>query len=169
LIIFNAREPIRGYDSGEIFFIPGRETGVFKQTLLQETVPVYQLEIERAECRFDSLDQIAAHLKALIEANGTARFIAIFDHYAHTRSLPQGQVAKNIRGALNVIFCFGLTLPEPVQLANRPRSIGVCEIDDRFIISFMEAPMPVANAVIEDWAMSLYVAPNELETQANIA
>jgi hypothetical protein len=142
---------------------------MFKQTLLEETVPVYQLEIERAECRFASVEAIAAHLKALIEANKTARFIAIFDHYAHTRSLPQGQLAKNIRAAVNVIFCFGLTLPEPAQLANRPRSIGVCEMDDRFVISFMEAPMPVANAVIEEWAKSLYVSPTEAQIQANIA
>lgn len=142
---------------------------MFKQTLLKETVPVYQLEIDRSECRFDSVDEIANHLKALIEANETARFIAIFDHYAHTRSLPHGQIAKHIRAAVNVIFCFGLTLPEPTQLANRPRSIGVCEIDDRFIISFMEAPMPVANAVIEDWAKSLYVAPEEPQAQINIA
>ena len=142
---------------------------MFKQTLLKETVPVYQLEIRRAECCFVSVDDIAAHLKALIEANETARFIAIFDHYAHTRSLPQGQIDRHIRAAVNVIFCFGLTLPEPVQLANRPRSIGVCEIDDRFIISFMEAPMPVANAVIEEWARSLYAAPGEAPAQANIA
>ena len=142
---------------------------MFKQSLLKETVPVYQLEIERAECRFASVDEIAVHLRSLIEANETARFIAIFDHYAHTRSLPQGQIAKHIRAAVNVVFCFGLTLPEPVQLANRPRSIGVCEIDDRFVISFMEAPMPVANAVIEDWAKSLYISPDEVPAHLSMA
>lgn len=142
---------------------------MFKQSLLKETVPVYQLEIERAECRFQSVAEIATHLQTLIEANQTARFIAVFDHYAHTRSLPQGQIAKDIRAAVNVIFCFGLTLPEPVQLANRPRSIGVCEIDDRFIVSFMEAPMPVANAVIEEWVKSIYVESGEVPVRANIA
>jgi hypothetical protein len=142
---------------------------VFKHTLLKETIPVYQLEIERAECRFDSVEEIAAHLKGLIEANETARFIAIFDHYAHTHSLPHGHVAKHIRGAVNVVFCFGLTLPEPAQLANRPRSIGVCQIDERFVISFMEAPMPVANAVIEEWAKSLASTPEATPVQRNIA
>ena len=136
---------------------------MLKQTLLEEKIPVYQLEIERSECRFASVDAIAAHLKEQIEANEIARFIAIFDHYAHTKSLPLGQMAKNIRAAVNVVFCFGLTLPEPVQLANRPRSIGVCEIDDRFVISFMEAPMPVANAVIEAWARSLYSSPSDVQ------
>jgi hypothetical protein len=140
---------------------------MFKQSLLEEVVPVYQLEIAHAECRFDSVDRIAAHLRALIEANDTAKFIAIFDHYAHTQSLKLGQMAKNIRAAVNVVFCFGLTLPEPVQLANRPRSIGICEMADRFVISFMEAPMPVANAVIEDWVRSLYLPSPITQLQAN--
>lgn len=129
---------------------------MLKQTLLEEKIPVYLLEIERSECRFDSIEQIAAHLKAKIEAHPTARYIASFDHFAHTSSLPNGQLAKDIKAAINIIFCFGLTLPEPGQLANRPRSIGICETEDRYTISFMECPMPVANAVIEDWAKSLY-------------
>jgi hypothetical protein len=142
---------------------------MFKQTLMTETIPVYQLEIDRSECRFDSVEAIAAHLKSLIEANETARFIAVFDHYAHTKSLPHGQIAKRIRAAVNIVFCFGLTLPEPVQLANRPRSIGICQVDDGFVISFMEAPMPVANAFIEEWARSLYMPPEVSLNQANSA
>jgi hypothetical protein len=45
----------------------------------------------------------------------------------------------------------------------------VCEIEDRFVISFMEAPMPVANAVIEEWARSLYAAPDDAQAHINIA
>jgi hypothetical protein len=134
---------------------------MFTQTLLEETVPVYLLEIERSECCFDSVDEIAAHFKEQIEANRSACFIALFDHFAHTKKLPAGQIDEKIRAAVNVVFCFGLTLPEPVQLANRPRSIGICETANRFIISFMEAPMPVANALIESWAKSLYKSPAE--------
>lgn len=129
---------------------------MLKQTLLEAKVPVYLLEIERPECRFDSVEEIAAHFEAKIEQHPTARYIASFDHFAHTSQLPEGRLAEDIRAAINVVFCFGLTLPEPAQLANRPRSIGICETDDRFIISFMEAPMPVANAAIEEWARSLY-------------
>jgi len=140
---------------------------MFKQTLLEQKVPVYLLEIEPPECRFDSVEAIAAHFRAKIEAHPTACYIASFDHFAHTSQLPEGQLADNIRAAINVVFCFGLTLPEPVQLANRPRSIGICETDDRYIISFMEAPMPVANAVIEEWAKSLYTP--ERKSQPTLA
>nr|MDJ0807759.1 hypothetical protein [Gammaproteobacteria bacterium] len=122
----------------------------------EEKVPVYLLEIEPSECVFDSVGAIADHFKTKIKEHPTARYLATFDHYAHTKKLPNGQLAENIRAAVNVVFCFGLTLPEPTQLANRPRSIGICETDDRFVISFMEAPMPVANAAIEEWANALY-------------
>ena len=126
------------------------------QTILKETIPLYLMEIERSECAFTSMDDIVGYFKGQIENNEIASLIGIFDHYAHTSALPEGQVAKNIRAAVNVIFCFGLTLPDPAQLANRPRSIGICETNESFIISFMEAPMPVANALIEAWTKSLY-------------
>ncbi|MEN8178488.1 MAG: DUF6858 family protein [Pseudomonadota bacterium] len=135
-----------------------------KQTLLEEKVPVYLLEIDPSECRFDSVEEIADHFRAKIEAHHSACYIASFDHFAHTSSLPNGQIAEDIRAAINIVFCFGLTLPEPVQLANRPRSIGICETKDRFIISFMECPMPVANAVLEKWAKSLYTPQKNLQT-----
>jgi hypothetical protein len=46
-------------------------------------------------------------------------------------------------------------LPNPQVLALRPRSIGVAETDRGFVITFMEAPMPVANAAMEDWTLGL--------------
>jgi hypothetical protein len=64
-------------------------------------------------------------------------------------------VAGEIRAAKNVLFCFGLSLPSPEILGLRPRSIGVAELDDQFVISFMETPMPVANSAMEDWALGL--------------
>jgi hypothetical protein len=126
-----------------------------KQTLLQEAIPVWKLELDRSECRFSSVAEIAQHLKQQIEANRSAQFIAIFDHYAHTLGLAGGHIADEIRAAVNVVFCLGLTLPDPTHLAKRPSSIGVCETEAGFMISFMEPPMPVANALMEDWAKSL--------------
>ncbi len=40
-------------------------------------------------------------------------------------------------------------------LAARPRSIGVCELENSFFIEFLEAPMEQLNAVMEDWARSI--------------
>lgn len=120
--------------------------------LLLEKYPVFVLEIGRDECRFDSVDAICDYFRSCIEAHRCGRFIAVFDHYAHTCSLPEGQVGEGIRAAKNVLFCFGIALPSAEVLAVRPRSIGVAETDRGFVISFLEAPMPIANAAMEDWA-----------------
>lgn len=126
-----------------------------KQTLLNERYPLFVLRLERAETRFQSVDAICDYFRRCIEAHRCGRFIAIFDHYAHTCSLPDGAVETEIRAAKNVVFCFGLTLPSPEILGLRPRSIGVAELDEQFVISFMETPMPLANAAMEDWALGL--------------
>jgi hypothetical protein len=60
-----------------------------------------------------------------------------------------------ILDAKNIVFCFGFTIPNPQVLGLRPRSIGVAETDDTFVVSFMEAPMPVANVAMETWAMAI--------------
>jgi hypothetical protein len=126
-----------------------------KQTLLQEKYPVYSLEIDRSETRFRSVDDIIDYFRDRIEHHRCACFIAVFDHYAHTRALPEGRIDEDILAAKNILFCFGITLPDPHVLAVRPRSIGVAETRSGFLVTFMEAPMPVANAAMEDWALAL--------------
>lgn len=126
-----------------------------KQSLLLEKYPVYTLEIDRSETDLESVDAVCAYLRERIEAHRCATFIADFDHLAHTRSLPEGLVGEDILAARNLVFSFGITLPDPQVLALRPRSIGVAETPRGFLVTFLEAPMPVANAAMEDWAMSL--------------
>ncbi len=126
-----------------------------KQSLLLEKYPIFSLELDREETSLQSVDAICDYFRRRIEAHRCAVFIAEFDHHAHTRSLPEGQIGLGIRAAKNLVFCFGITLPDPQVLAVRPSSIGVAETDAGFFVTFMEAPMPVANAVIEDWARGL--------------
>jgi predicted Fe-Mo cluster-binding NifX family protein len=126
-----------------------------KQTLLQEKYPVYSLALEPGETSFRSVDEIIGYFKERIQAHRSACLIAEFDHFAHTSALPEGRIGEGIRAAKNLIFCFGIALPDPHVLAVRPRSIGVAETDEGFFITFMEAPMPVANSVMEDWATGL--------------
>lgn len=126
-----------------------------KQLLLKEKFPIFCLEVNRGEIDFDSVDAIIDYYRQCVERHPSAKFIAVFDHYQHTRSLPEGQVAEDILAAKNIIFCFGLTLPEPQAMAVRPRSIGVVETPESFVISFMEAPMPVANRAMETWTKAL--------------
>ena len=126
-----------------------------KQTLLQATYPVFTLEVEKSETTFKSVDEILKFLKEKIGTNHAARYIATFDHYAHTKALEEGRIDKSILDAKNIIFCFGFTIPNPQVLGLRPRSIGVAEMEESFVLSFMEAPMPVANVVMETWVLAI--------------
>ena len=62
----------------------------------------------------------------------------------------------HIKDAKNIVFCFGAKLPDPKMLAVRPRSIGVCETDTHFVISFMEAPNLALTKIMIDWVEELF-------------
>ena len=126
-----------------------------KQHLLMEKYPVFYMELTKDETTFKSVDEIIAYLKEQIDTHDVATYIATFDHYSHTKNLPNGKIAEHIKDAKNIIFCFGIALPDTKVLSVRPRSIGVSETDKGFDINFMEAPMPVANTAMEKWAKSL--------------
>ncbi len=126
-----------------------------KKTVLQETYPVFALELGKGETNFPSVDAIIDCLAVKVGEHPVARFIAVFDHYEHTCSLADGEIAPAVVAAKNLIFCFGTKLPNPQVLAVRPRAIGVADMGDRFVITFMEAPMPPANQAMESWVLSL--------------
>jgi hypothetical protein len=126
-----------------------------KQTLLQEKYPVYTLEVNKSETSYPDVDSIIAYLRRCIDEHSIARFIAEFDHLEHTRALPEGHIADDIEQAKHVVFCFGTHLPNPHVMAVRPRSIGVVDQGDRFVVSFLEAPMALANNAMESWVRAL--------------
>lgn len=65
------------------------------------------------------------------------------------------KVVEGMTAAVDVIFCFGFAIPTPQMLAVRPRSIGIAEMGDKFVIIFMEAPMKPANEAMEAWTLAL--------------
>ncbi|NTV95856.1 MAG: hypothetical protein HGA75_10625 [Thiobacillus sp.] len=125
-----------------------------KQTLLQEKYPIFVAEIGKDETACRNIDDVVAELKARIAETPKVQFIGVFDHYAHTRAI-EGEIAAGIVAAVDVIFCFGFALPNPQVLAVRPRSIGVADLGDKFVVSFLEAPMPPANLAMEAWVKGL--------------
>lgn len=125
-----------------------------KQTLLQEKYPVFVAEIGKDETTCRSVHDVAEYLKARIAERDKVAFIGVFDHYAHTQGIG-GEINPDIRGAVDVMFCFGFALPNPQVLAVRPRSIGVADMGDRFVVSFLEAPMKPANEAMEAWVKGL--------------
>lgn len=131
-----------------------------KQETRPITLPLFVLEIGRDETDCRSVDDIVAHFREAIDAHPSAKFVGLFDHYAHTAQLPDGEIAPDVMDAKCVVFCFGMAIPEACALATRPRSIGIAEREDGFVVSFLEAPMPVANSTLEAWARALIKTPD---------
>lgn len=125
-----------------------------KQTLLQEKYPILVAEIDKQETACRNVDDIVAYFKEKIAGNPRVRFIGVFDHHAHTTRI-EGEINPAIRAAVDVIFCFGFALPNPQVLAVRPRSIGIADLGDKFVVTFMEAPMKPANEAMEAWTRGL--------------
>ncbi len=125
-----------------------------KQSIFKEKYPIYSYEINKSEISKKSVSEIIAYYKEKIEAHPIATYIATFDHYAHTTSL-NGDINPEIKDVQNIIFCFGAEIPTSKVAAVRPRSIGVCDLGDKFVIDFMEAPNDKANDFMENWTKNL--------------
>lgn len=126
-----------------------------KQKIFKEKYHIFELEYQKDEIKYKNVDEIITALQVKIDAHPVLAFIAIFDQYKHTSSLEGSEINPNIKAAKNIIFCFGKELPTPEVLAVRPRSIGVCEMKDSFIVNFLEAPNEMANKTMEDFVKSL--------------
>ena len=126
-----------------------------EKTIFLDKYPVFSLKIEKKDTKFTSVDEIIAYLKSRVEAHPIATFISVFDHYAHTNCLEDAVVMDGLKDAKNLIFCFGKQIPTTKILAVRPRSISVSELNDTFMIDFLEVPNEQLQVVVEDWIKSL--------------
>ena len=126
-----------------------------QKTIFMDKYPIFSLEITKEETTFTNVTEIIDYLKGLIESHPVATYIAIFDHYEHTSSMKDGVIAAELKDAKNLIFCFGKQLPSSKILAVRPRSIGVCELENSFVIDFLEVPNEQLHVVTENWAKSI--------------
>jgi hypothetical protein len=149
-LIRDLRPPAPGFLAREV--AAAGMGGRMEQRIVYERYPVFTLDVPKSETDLTSIGALVDYFKVQIEAHHCGRFIAVFDHLGHTRALPEGEIDPSILDAKNVVFCFGMSIPNPEILALRPRSIGIAELRDRFVISFLETPMPLANAAMERWA-----------------
>ncbi len=127
-----------------------------KQTTFKDKYPVWTLELNKDEINQKNVNEILNYFKQKIEAHPIAVYIATFNHYAHTQKIG-GTINPEIKDMQNIVFCFGPEIPNTKVAAVRPRSIGVCELETKFIIEFMEAPSEKAHDTMEDWAKSLKI------------
>jgi hypothetical protein len=125
-----------------------------KKTIFMEKYPVYSLEIQKNKVKQETVSDIVNYFKEKIENHKIAKFISVFDHYTHTKSI-YGEINPTILDAQNIIFCFGPVIPNTKILAIRPRSIGIAELEDRFVIEFIEAPKEEIHQIMEKWAKGL--------------
>ncbi|HQY07373.1 MAG: hypothetical protein IPG57_14005 [Burkholderiales bacterium] len=125
-----------------------------KQLHFQQKYPITVVDIAKTETPFGSVQAIADWLRERIIQTPRVQYIGTFDHFAHTRAIG-GEIAPEIQAATNVIFCFGHALPNAEVLAVRPRSIGIADLGDHFVVSFMDAPMKPANDAMLSWALAL--------------
>ncbi len=121
-----------------------------------EKYPVNELSIQKDAIKYTSVDEILNDIKEKIHTHPVATFIGTFDHYTHTKSLAEGEIHEDILDAKNIIFCFGKQLPNASMMALRPRSIGVLEYADHFVVSFMDAPNPQAQEAMVSWVKSIH-------------
>ncbi|WP_024954387.1 DUF6858 family protein [Sulfurospirillum arcachonense] len=125
-----------------------------KKTIFMDKYPVYTLKLEKNEVEQKNIAELIEYYKEKIDNHKIAKFISIFDHYAHTKSL-DGEIMEGLLDAKNIIFCFGHAIPNTKMVAARPRSIGICEFDKYFIIEFLEAPKEELHALMESWTKAL--------------
>ena len=121
----------------------------------KDIYPVYVKEILKDELKINSVNEICHFFIDKINAHSFAKNLGVFDHYAHTKEIEGGEMAENIKDAQNVLFCFGKKLPDPKMLSVRPRSIGICETDTHFVISFIEAPNPALTEIMVLWVKEM--------------
>jgi len=125
-----------------------------KKSIFMEKYPVYSLELLKSEITISSAKEAVEYFKEKIKNHPVAEFIAVFDHYSHTKKL-NGPIMDGLLDAQNVVFCFGQAIPATKILAVRPRSIGICEFKDKIVIDFMETPKEELNTIMQEWVKSL--------------
>ena len=58
-----------------------------KKTQFMDKYPVYSLELKKSNIKQTNIVEIIEYFKAKIQAHPIAKFIAVFDHYSHTKEL----------------------------------------------------------------------------------
>lgn len=127
-----------------------------KKTIFMDKYPVYTLELLKSEVKQINTDEIVEYFVNKIEDHPIAVNISVFDHFSHTKKLG-GEIESSIINAKNVVFCFGAAIPSTKILAARPRSIGIAEFEDKFVVEFIEAPNEKLHDVMESWTKALKI------------
>ena len=125
-----------------------------KQKIFKDKYHIFEIIFDKSELPYTNVDEILGALKEKIDAHSVITYIATFDQFAQTKRV-EGIIREDIQDAKNIIFCFGKEIPTPEVLAVRPRAIGVAELEDSYVLNFLEAPNEQANVIMELMIKSL--------------
>ena len=116
---------------------------------------IQTMGFSKDDAKFATADEAIAFIKDQVDAHPIAAYIATFDHYTHTKNLPQHRIADDIVDVKMAIFCFGPDISIPQLAGVRPRSISVVEHTDKFTVTFMNAPAPFIQDTMSEWVKQL--------------
>ncbi len=131
--------------------------------MLNGRYPAMIPELEKSDRICQTVEDVGDYFRARIAENPKTQFIGVFDHFAHTRKIGGDWGGKSIREfARRRASSSASRSPHPQILALRPRSTGVADMGDRFVVSFMEAPVQRANVAMESRSPGLREPPAPL-------
>jgi hypothetical protein len=119
---------------------------------------VWVEEIAKADTPWRDVDELAAVLQACIHHQAGSAFIGVFDHYG--LNLRVGEpLPLDIQDAKTILFCPSAGLPDPVSMALTTCAVGVADMGNRFVISFLDAPVISPTETLAQWVENLRTTP----------
>ncbi|MDD5404621.1 MAG: hypothetical protein PHZ14_08815 [Sulfuricella sp.] len=116
--------------------------------------PVWVEEIAKADTPWHDVDEVAAALSAGIRHQAGVALIGVFDHYGLNLRVG-ASLPLDMQDAKMVLFCPGARLLRPEGVALCPRAIGVADMGNRFVISFLEAATAASTETLALWVEEL--------------
>jgi len=116
--------------------------------------PVWVEEIAKADTPWHDVDEIAVVLQSSIQRHAGSAFIGVFDHYG--LNIRMGETLPfAMQDAKAILFCPGARLLNPMHLALCPCAIGVADMGNRFVISFLDTPVVSSTETLALWINNL--------------
>ena len=126
-----------------------------EQKLALGKYPIFSHEVNKNSCKYKTASEIVNYLKTQIDNNPMVAFIVFLIIMLIQKINPAGGIPSNILDIKNIVFCFGPQVPNIDIVAVRPRSIGITELANSFVINFMEAPAAMPNQVMMGWVQGI--------------
>ena len=123
-----------------------------EKMIFKEEYPVIKDEWLKSELKDEiTIDNIVKEFVDKINEMGI-KFFDVFDHYKWTtEKFPEGYIYPGIQAAKMIIFCGGQEIVSPYVFGVKPRNVWVVEMEDRFIISFLQIPNPKKIEMCQDF------------------